>query len=452
MLKAKMIRTLFIAFSCLCIFAPFKQGFAQNCDTVFEMIVELREPPLGAYNLWDLQYGKIEQKEVFKGAARTISARNMVAVAETYKTAGSAKNLALVEIDQRGREVWQSSHDIRGLETIKDMLASDNRYIVLATTKARQKGEQVWIGFFDEKGALKRKEELSRDKADLEALAMTLSADRKYLVVSALAKPNNMALPPSTILYWMDLKSGKIERQRLLAFGSENSLNAIRPVEYGDGYWGSGFLRAEDGRMAGWILRLDEEGGLVWQRQFSRGLGGRFFDIAEFLDGDYVVAVGEAFAADDTRRRSAWVLLLDANGQDVAWQRYYRENHAMRAQSVLTHQDGQISVLIDAKNSLEEGDKDYVRLLTLNPRGIVLENLSFHNAEGTGVFGMTLGPNLDRVFYGYSDVNFDVEEEDPDNPGEYVTDTVKSRQGWVLSAEAAPEYNDPCRKDFRIIP
>lgn len=452
MIKANMLRFIFALFlGCFAVVVHSNMAKAQNCDTVYEMIAELRQPPLGAYNLWDTVYGEIEEEEVFKGLVNSVATRDVVVVGEVRKNAASPKSLLLMEVDRRGRPSWEKTAEIEGLDTIETMIAHGGNYVVLATVQ-RNNSKQVWIGFFDEKGTLFHEKTIDRKGANLSASSITLSNDKKDLVIAAYVEPSNPANSANAVLYWVNYKTKRITRDRLFAFGTENRVYAIKPVSYGSGYIVSGYIRTEDSRMAGWIARLGDDGGLMWQRQFSRGLGGRFFDIAEFMDGQYLVAAGEAFAADDTRRRAGWVLAIEAGGKDVAWQRYYRENHSLRASSIIAQDDGQISLILDAKNSEIEEDKDYVRLLTLNPRGIVLTNLTFYNAEGAGAFGLMNGVNQERIFYGFTDVNFDVEKENPEKPGEYITEVKKSRQGWIIAADANEAYADPCRKDFSFIP
>lgn len=432
-------------------FAMISSARAQNCDTVYEMIAELRQPPLGSFNLWDTVYGKIETREVFKGAVNSVATRDVVVIAEVSKNSASSKSIMLMEVDRRGRPIWEKPAEVEGLVSVEQMITHGGNYIVLANVE-RKGSTLVWIGFFDEKGTLFQEKTLDRKGYQIAPTSMTISNDKKDLIVTAYAKPSNLSNPGSTMVYWLNYKTKKVVRDRTFAFGTENRVNMIKATEASDGYLITGYIRTEDGRMAGWIARLDNEGGLVWQRPLARGLGGRFFDIAEFAEGAYLVATGEAFAADDTRKRAAWVLAIDSGGKDIAWQRYYRENHSMRAAAVLTQEDGQISVLIDAKESDVEEDKDYTRLLTLNPRGIVLNNLTFYNAEGSGAFGLMNGLNDERVIYGFTDVNFDVEKEDPQNQGAYLTEVVKSRQGWIVAAENNDAYDDPCRKDFSFIP
>lgn len=452
MKKAKMYQSLFIVFAVLYLVLPFSQAKAQNCDTVYEMIAQLRQPPIGAFNLWDTLHGDIDKAEVFKGIAPSVSSRDVTAFGEVFQNEGSQKKLFAIEVDKRGRSVWEKLHEVKGLQSVKNAIAHNGNYIVLATIENKNKRQEAWIGFLDKNGNIFFNKKIKRGRDDLEAVTMSLSSDEKHLIIIGYTKPKELATPPSTVMYWMDLKTKRITRDRLFAFGAENRINALRPMEYGDGYWGTGYIRAADGRMAGWVLQLNKQGGLMWQRQLSRGLGGRFFDVAEMVDGNYLVAVGEAFAADETRRRSAWVVALEANGEDIAWQRYYREDHALRANSVITHDDGQISVLISANNSENEDDKDYVRLLSINPRGVILNNLTFHNAQGANAFGMMSGEKQERIFFGFSDVNFEIEKQSDVETDEMMKEIIKSRQGWIVAADAPNVYDDPCRRDINIIP
>jgi hypothetical protein len=65
-----------------------------------------------------------------------------------------------------------------------------------------------------------------------------------------------------------------------------------------------------------WILKLDDTGNVLWQKTYGRGEGR---SIQQTVDGGYVVT-GYAFSA--TTARDLWVLRLDSIG-NIVWQKAY---------------------------------------------------------------------------------------------------------------------------------
>lgn len=453
MMKAKMLRLIIVMFLMQAVGVLANMpARAQNCDLIYEMIVELREPKWGANNLWDTVYGEIDETEEFKGAVNSIDDRQIVAVAEVTKKDVTGKHLLVAEIDRRGRTVWEKHHKINGLERVIKILSDDKNYIVLAQTSNANDKKALWLGFFDKQGALIFSKAVSRKYETIEPKEFILTKDGKTLVLTAQRGGVKGDKTLSTVFYWFSVSKKAFYREREFSLGTENGVFGMRQSNDGKGYYAAGYIRGADTRMAGWVLKMNNDGGLMWQRQLSRGLGGRLYDISEFAQDRYLVVAGEAFPADESEKKAAWVLAIDKDGEKVAWQRYYRENHNMVGRALMAHDGGQISVLIDAKDSGVEEEKDYVRLITLNPRGLVLDNETYFNAEGASAYGFIEGANLERVLYGYSDVEFQIEKENIDMNDKEPVVKKKSRQAWLVAADAPNAYIDPCQKREMIIP
>jgi hypothetical protein len=67
---------------------------------------------------------------------------------------------------------------------------------------------------------------------------------------------------------------------------------------------------------APWVLKLDGNGNVVWQKIYSSGIGE---SIQQTSDGGYIVAGETQYFADNYE---AWVLKLDGSG-NVQWQKTY---------------------------------------------------------------------------------------------------------------------------------
>ena len=132
--------------------------------------------------------------------------------------------------------------------------------------------------------------------------------------------------------YWIVKlnKNGDLDWQKSFGGNSLDEGNTILPLSTG-GYLVAGTTHSNNGDVAGnhggndyWILKLNSDGNLVWQRTF----GGSSYDVAhavaETTDDKYIIQgwtkstdgdVLENHGSDDF-----WILKLDTNG-DLLWQK-----------------------------------------------------------------------------------------------------------------------------------
>lgn len=115
---------------------------------------------------------------------------------------------------------------------------------------------------------------------------------------------------------------GEIVWQRSYGSAGGNFIaRSVSPVAAG------GFVLAgqvSPGHLGGadaWVVRLDERGDVIWQKTFGGPLDEWVNAVRPTRDGGFVVA-GSMYWMDSGTHRDAWVLLLDAQGE-IVWQRSY---------------------------------------------------------------------------------------------------------------------------------
>lgn len=439
---AKMFRTIFIMLSLFVIALPFSAGAqAQNCDLATEVILKLRKPSIGAYNLWDTVYGEHESYESFKALGFALNNDNVIVAGEFAPTQEGEKSLILTEIDRRGRSVWEELIDVEGLQSVVTMLTLDDRHVVLANRTGKDGARSIWIGHFDEAGQKLRETIIKDGKFDLDANDMIVTHDLKSLLLAVDKTPRDKSGNALAALYWINLQSNKVIKDLAYALGAENKINAL-DYHGENNYVGAGSVRGSDGRLAGWVINLNEQGGFNWQKQFPRGLGSRLFDVAEYTS-DYIAVTGETMAANETRNRAAWVMMVHADSADVAWQRYYHDEYNLGGVALGALDDSQLLVAINGSESGNAEDMDYTRVLTLNGRGVILHADSYFNAAGAQASGMIISPKNEKLIFGRSLVDYQVEKDTIDGTQDPL-DVIQSYQGWIVSGAPADTYRDPC--------
>lgn len=115
--------------------------------------------------------------------------------------------------------------------------------------------------------------------------------------------------------------NGNVVWQRTFGGSGYDSANAVQPTMDG-GYIVAGFLSVPESNRGGWVLKLDARGSVMWQRRYG---GGSAASVKQRADGGYVVAAHSVL--DVMQTDSDYQLLkLDASG-NVTWERTYASKH-----------------------------------------------------------------------------------------------------------------------------
>ena len=140
------------------------------------------------------------------------------------------------------------------------------------------------------------------------------------------------------------------------------------------GYVVAGYASSNDGDVSGnqgeedfWIVKLNSDGGLVWQKSLGGSSDDRARSVQQTSDGGYVV-VGFAISNDgdvsgNHGDRDYWIVKLDSDG-DLVWQKCLGGSSDDRARSVQQTSDGGYIVAgstysNDGDVSGNHGERDY---------------------------------------------------------------------------------------------
>jgi len=121
-----------------------------------------------------------------------------------------------------------------------------------------------------------------------------------------------------------------------------------------------------------YILKLNSNGALIWQKTFGGGLDDKAYSIQQTTDGGYIVA-GETYSSG-AGGCDIYVLKLNSNGT-LIWQKTFGENGDDRAYSIQQTTDGGYIVAGETYSSGADGCDIYV--LKLNPDGEMVWQQTF---------------------------------------------------------------------------
>jgi hypothetical protein len=151
------------------------------------------------------------------------------------------------------------------------------------------------------------------------------------------------------------------------------------------GYIIAGRTNSTDGDVTGsnggldyWVVKLAEDGSIVWQRNYGGTSEDNGYAVIETTDGGYLV-VGEAFSVngDVTNSRGNgdyWVIKLSSNG-DLIWEKALGGSYLDRANDVVETPDGGYMIAgsvssVDGDITNAPGGYD-IWLVKLDPSGLL---------------------------------------------------------------------------------
>lgn len=418
-----------------------KQVYAQQCQTPYEMVTKLRHPDLGTYTVWDSIYGNDIDTENFTSVVRV--GNDVLAVGEARAMKKDQLTLVFVRFDHRGRAVLEKRHKIIGLSDVVKILNDDDGYIVMANKIISNTRKVVWLGFFDKDLNIKSQKVIKDKMFDLSGTDITISANNSGWAVSVTSEKKNgegkngVSIKRASV-YLLD-KKGNEQSSRGYFLGLDNEILSLSVSKMSDGktsYIATGYFENQSRKRIGWVLKLNSNLSLVWQKEHSRGLSANLNASYDY-DDESVLVIGDVALADSLLNGS-WLMSLDKESGKIIWQRYYyggTGHHNYIGRGISVNKDGLIDVLMMAEStknmSYIEGvnktgsesmvddvvpeNMSYAHVLTLSPRGVTLSGDSYYYGQGVSIAQMIKGYSGGRILVGNSTVRVKEKVMDEDN-------------------------------------
>lgn len=336
----------------------------------------------------------------------------------------------MVRTDRNGKVIVEKWLDVKNLKTVADAILLKDRVVVMSQIGV-DNDDTIGLNFLNGVGEQKAAEIISDEKLRLIPKSiMPVLGGGGQMIIAAEAISRTNQKDSYSVLIWVDKDGKKIVQKEYLP-GVRNKPEYVGRLANGEIVM-TGRTTTEDGRDAGWVLRLSAKGEILYQRPYPRG-GDSVMRRAVSLGDGTMVVVGDALPSV-SGDKAAWIMKLDKDGNTV-WQKYLTGKYSYSGVDVILLDDGRLNVLVSGKPT-EAGGRQYARVVTLSQDGVVIGDESF--IEGANaVPARIINQQGKRVLLGLAEIGFSKAGLPEDL--KYI-----AYDSWVLGLASLPEYNDKC--------
>lgn len=266
---------------------------------------------------WQRTYGK--DWEQVASVLQTSDGGYIVA-AQTYTFGAGGMDYWILKLDEKGDIQWQRAYGGQADDQAVSILeTAGGGYVVAGETKSFGAGDwDVWVLKLDEDGAIQWQRTYGGEDLDMSsAEPIQQTSDGGYVLTG---RTKSFGAGGSDAWAVKLDKDGTMQWQKTYGGSADEYARSIKQTPDG-GYVVAGYTESFGaGDMDVWVLRLDGNGDLQWDKTYGGPASDVTYSIQRTLDGGYVLAgETESFGAGDG---DAWVLKLGKDGA-IQWQKTY---------------------------------------------------------------------------------------------------------------------------------
>ncbi|MFH1230969.1 MAG: hypothetical protein V1709_05670 [Planctomycetota bacterium] len=326
---------------------------------------------------WAKTYGTASPEKVSSIEQTNDGGYIMIGFAATASSTKNIDSFRVIKLNPDGKIMWQKTYDGAVDYGYFIHQTKDGGYIIAGNTGCYGGNTDAWILKLDSNGKIEWQKTYGGTGADA-VYSIQQTGDEGYIVAGF------ASLGAGGKDFWI-LKlnnDGSIAWQKTYGGPMDEIANsAIQTVD--GGYivagWTVSFSDVDiSKRMADfWILKLNSDGSIIWQKTYG-GVGGEWArTIQETKDGYYIVSgITTSFGAGNG---DIWIIKLNSDGT-IIWQKGYGGKKDEGANSIqITNDNG--CIVAGATTSFGAGSYD-AWLLKLNSDGMIEWQKTYGGSAG----------------------------------------------------------------------
>ena len=233
------------------------------------------------------------------------------------------------EPNYQGEIIWEKTFGGEENDQGYCMIETDDGgYAITGSTESKGNGKQdLWVLKLDRDGELQWEKTFGGEENDQGKII--LQKDNKHLIVAGWTESHGIIFAD----YWLleidqtgqliwdkNYGGGDVDKINSLTIDSDNNLLALGIT------WSTGA-----GGKDAWLVKLDPEGNLVWEKVLGGSQDDELFQIIS--DKNYYFLIGYSYSKG-AGGKDAWLVKLDYNS-DLQWEKFYGERDSEFAESLV---------------------------------------------------------------------------------------------------------------------
>ena len=266
--------------------------------------------------------------------------------------------------------VWETTFEKDAKVTELHNIAAGG-YIAVGTQDAKGPlGLDAWVRMFTSQGQEVWKQVFDRQQFDLPT-AIRPTLDGGYIMVGEISGVNNKNQKAWVVK--LNAQGQTIWERTIDRKGFDiGTPHDVQPTpDHGYLLVGEAYSR-DAGHSDGWLVKLDEQGNLLWQKFLQ---GSRKSDVFHAI----MPAVDDGYILIGHADYSGWIVKIDAEGEQI-WEQVIGGQDADILRSIDLTLDGNYIVAGHTRSRKSNGDYD-VWVIKLDPEGKVLWEHTFGNRD-----------------------------------------------------------------------
>jgi hypothetical protein len=258
-----------------------------------------------------------------------------IVAGETYSFGVDSAVIWILKLDSNGDITWQKTYGGSGRD-YADFIqqTTDGGYIVVGNTSSFGGGSpDIWILKIDSNGDITWQKTYGGSDWD-RVYSIQQASDGGYI---AAGYTHSFGVSSSdSFLLKLD-SNGDITWQKTYGGSNSDRLYSVRQTTDG-GYIVAGRTQSFGaGEEDFWVLKIDSNGDITWQKTYGGSNHDYSYSTQQTTDGGYIVA-GYTYSFG-VGSSDGWLLKLDSNG-DITWQKTYGGDNSNRIYSIQQTSDG----------------------------------------------------------------------------------------------------------------
>ena len=224
----------------------------------------------------------------------------------------------VIKLDANGNVTWQKTYGGNEFDyAMSVQQTADGDYIVAGGTASYGAGSyDVWITKLDTSGAIVWQKTYGGSGSD-NPYAIIQTSDNGFVVA---CESDSFSIGNWEAWIIKLDSNGNIMWNKTYGGTGDDVFNSIQQTE-GGGYIAAGRTKsfgASDYDV--WVLKLDENGSITWQKRYGGTGGEGAYSVQQTSEDGYIIAGNTKSFGDGTQ--DGWVIKLDQNGT-VLWEKAY---------------------------------------------------------------------------------------------------------------------------------